>query len=131
MIMNIILQILLTLWIGNLTFTMKILQGITMSLIHGNPMRTILHPMIFHTTPATTLITIIQINGKRQIPFTTIQPLTELTNVLFPFRELRELKKTATNSATNKKETLESFDYQWFQLTKVIPLGFEPKTLCL
>ncbi len=38
------------------------------------------------------------------------------------FRELRELKKTATNSATNKKETLESVDYQGFQLTKVIPL---------
>ncbi len=44
------------------------------------------------------------------------------------FRELRELKKTATNSATNKKETLESVDYQGFQLTKVIPLGLEPKT---
>ncbi len=41
------------------------------------------------------------------------------------FRELRELKKTATNSATNKKETLESVDYQGFQLTKVIPLGYK------
>ena len=32
------------------------------------------------------------------------------------FRELRELKKTATNSATNKKETLESRYCQGFQM---------------
>jgi hypothetical protein len=39
--------------------------------------------------------------------------------------------KTATKTATSKKETLESRYYQGFRKIKVIRIGFEPMTLSL
>ena len=44
------------------------------------------------------------------------------------FKELSVLEKNATNSATNKKETLESRYCQGFQDVNVVPQGLEPWT---
>jgi hypothetical protein len=55
--------------------------------------------------------------GTKQNETTAIGTKIKTTSInVKAFREIRVLEKTATNSATNKKETLESRYCQGFQM---------------